>query len=506
MILEMRGITKYFGPVKALDDVNFLVGEAEIHGLLGENGAGKSTLMNILGGALQPSAGEIYIDGQPIEEMTIHRSNDLGIRFIHQELNLVNDLTVYENLFLGQEINNRAGFLDRNTMIQRSKQVLEQIKLDIDPKEMLSNLEPSRKQLVEIAKALLFEGKLIIMDEPTTALTNREIDVLFKIMRSLKEHGLSIIFISHKMPELFAICDKFTILRDGKFIESGFFKDINEQVATNLLVGRSIVDSQLIKEDMRGEPIFLVKNLTSKGHFYDISFELHKGEVLAITGLHGDGRGELSEALFGARHVDAGTVVLKDKKLNLGNIRDVMRAGVGMVPRNRKERSIIKDLNILNNLSIAYFIGKHKRFFINRKEELERFERAQKVTDIRVGNPEDYITSLSGGNQQKVIVSRWLELNSEIYILDNPTQGIDVGAKFEIYKLINELARNGKSLIIFSQEFPEIYKIADRCLVMYEGHINAELDRDQLTEVNVMYYATGSNKEGVNGKVNQTAG
>ncbi len=505
MILEMRGITKFFGPVKALDDVNFSVGEAEIHGLLGENGAGKSTLMNILGGALQPSAGEIYIDGQLIEEMTIHNSNDLGIRFIHQELNLVNDLTVYENLFLGQEINNRVGFLNRNEMIRRSKQVLERIKLDIDPKEMLSNLEPSRKQLVEIAKALLFEGKLIIMDEPTTALTNREIDVLFQIMRSLKAQGLSIIFISHKMPELFAICDKFTVLRDGKFIELGFFKDINEQVATNLLVGRSIVDSQLVKEDMRGEPIFLVNNLTSKGHFYDISFELHKGEVLAITGLHGDGRGELSEALFGARHVDSGTVVLNGKKLNLGNIADVMRAGVGMVPRNRKERSIIKDLNILNNISIAYFIGKHKRFFVNRKEELDQFERAQKVTNIRVGSPEDYITSLSGGNQQKVIVSRWLELDSEIYILDNPTQGIDVGAKFEIYKLINELARNGKSLIIFSQEFPEIYKIADRCLVMYEGHINAELDRDQLTEVNVMYYATGSNKEGVNGKVNQTA-
>ncbi|MEA4910067.1 MAG: sugar ABC transporter ATP-binding protein [Anaerolineaceae bacterium] len=500
----MKGITKYFGPVKALDDVNFTVGDSEIHGLLGENGAGKSTLMNILGGALQPTEGQIVIDGQVIEEMTIHRSNELGIRFIHQELNLVNDLMVYENLFLGQEINNRAGFLDRKQMIARSREVLSRIKLDINPLELVDNLEPSRKQLVEIAKALLYESKLIIMDEPTTSLTNKEVDILFDIMRSLKAHGLSIIFISHKMPELFTICDKYTVLRDGRFIESGYFKDIDEQKATNMLVGRSIVDSQLVKEDVRGEVVLSVQNLTCKGHFEGISFDLQRGEVLAITGLHGDGRGELSEALFGARRLDAGTIVLNGTKLNLHNIRQVMKAGVGMVPRNRKERSIIKDLSILNNLSIAYFISKHDKVFISRREELERFKRNQKVTNIRVNDVDDYITSLSGGNQQKVIVSRWLELDSDIYILDNPTQGIDVGAKFEIYKLINELARRGKSVVIFSSEFPEIYKIADRCLVMYEGRINAELDRDHLTEVNVMYYATGSNMEGINGKNHQS--
>lgn len=499
MILEMKHITKTFGPVNALEDVNFTVGETEIHGLLGENGAGKSTLMNILGGALQPNEGQILIDGQLIEEMTIQKSNALGIKFIHQELNLVNDLTVFENLFLGQELTNRAGLLDRKTMIARSKEVLKRIKVNLDPLEVVVNLEPSRKQLVEIARALLFESKLIIMDEPTTALTNKEIDILFDIMRSLKSHGLSIIFISHKMPELFAICEKYTVLRDGKFIESGYFKDINEQKATNLLVGRSIVNSEHVKEGVKGEVVLQVAGLTSKGHFREISFDLRAGEVLAITGLHGDGRGELSEALFGARRVDAGSVTLHGKRLNLGNIREVMRAGVGMVPRNRKERSIIKDMSILNNMSIAFFIAKHNKLFINKKEEVERFRRNQKITDIRVGNVDDYITSMSGGNQQKVIVSRWLELNSNIYILDNPTQGIDVGAKFEIYKLIDELAQKGKSLIIFSSEFPEIYKIADRCLVMYEGHINAELDRAHLTEINVMYYATGANKEGING-------
>ncbi len=498
MILEMKQISRYFGPVKAVDEVNFTVGEAEIHGLLGENGAGKSTLMNILGGALQPNGGQIFIDGQLIEDMTIHKSNALGIKFIHQELNLVNDLTVFENLFLGQELTNQFGILDRKAMIARSLDVLKRIKVDIDPIEIVSNLEPSRKQLIEIARALLFESKLIIMDEPTTALTNKEIDILFDIMRSLKAHGLSIIFISHKMPELFAICEKYTVLRDGKFIETGYLKDINEQKATNLLVGRSIVNSQHVKEIVHGPVVMQVAGLTSKGHFRDISFDLHEGEVLAITGLHGDGRGELSESLFGARHVEAGTVTVHGKHLKLGNIRDVMRAGVGMVPRNRKERSIIKDMSILNNLSIAFFIAKHKKIFIDKQEEIERFKRNQKITDIRAGNIDDDITSMSGGNQQKVIVSRWLELNSDIYILDNPTQGIDVGAKFEIYKLIEELARRGKSLVIFSSEFPEIYKVADRCLVMYEGQINAELDREHLTEINVMFYATGANKEAIN--------
>lgn len=500
MQLEMKGITKLFGPVKALDKVDFAVGDSEIHGLLGENGAGKSTLMNILGGALQPNEGEIYIDGVLIDEMTIHKASALGIRFIHQELNLVNDLTVYENLFLGQELTTRTGLLDKKQMIARSKAVLERIKLDIDPNEVVVNLEPSRKQLVEIARALLFDSRLIIMDEPTTALTNKEIDILFDIIRSLQGHGLSIIFISHKMPELFAICEKYTILRDGKFVDAGFFKDIDQQRATNLLVGRSIVDSQLVKEDHRGDVVMEIDALTSKGHFKDISFNLHAGEVLAITGLHGDGRGELSEALFGARRVDSGAVTLHGKRLNLHNIEQVMRAGVGMVPRNRKERSIIKDFSILNNISVAYFVAKHNKLFISDKEETERFNRNKKITDIRVSDPHDYITSLSGGNQQKVIVSRWLELDSDIYILDNPTQGIDVGAKFEIYKLINELAIRGKSLILFSQEFPEIYKVADRCLVMYEGRINAELDREHLTEVNVMYYATGSNMENTNGK------
>jgi ribose transport system ATP-binding protein len=500
MHIEMKGITKFFGAVRALENVDFTINQREIHGLMGENGAGKSTLMNILGGAIQPNEGEIYINGELIEKMTIQLASEMGIRFIHQELNLVNDLKVYENLYLGEELTNKLGILEKKQMIEKSKEVLERLKLDIDPTMPVAELETSRKQLVEIAKALLFESELIIMDEPTTALTNTEIDILFKIMRNLRDEGISIIFISHKMPELFRICDKYTVLRDGRFIETGNFKDIDEHIATSLLVGNREIDTTWIKEDKREEAILSARSLTCDGFFQDVSFDLHKGEVLAITGLHGDGRSELSEALFGARPLSSGKIFLNGEELKLTNISSVMKSGIGMIPRNRKERSIIKDLSVVNNFSVAYFVAKHKRAFINDKEEIKRFDYSRQTIDIKTDDPNNYITSLSGGNQQKVIVSRWLELDSDVYIMDNPTQGIDVGTKFEIYRLINELSQRGKSLIIFSAEFPEIHRIADRCFVMYKGQINAELNRDELTERNVMFYATGSNTEGINGK------
>lgn len=497
MLLQMRNITKQFGSVIALDHVSLEVNHSEIHGLLGENGAGKSTLMNILAGTFPPTAGEIYLNGRREAHMTTRKATDLGIRFIRQELNLINDLKIFENLFLGEEITNRYGILDKRQMIQRSRSVFERMQLEMDPEEEVANLDTSRKQLVEIAKALLFESRLIIMDEPTTALTNKEIENLFTIMRSLKKDGVSIIYISHKMPELFEIADRYTVLRDGKLVATGYFKDIDEKKVTELLVGRNIIDEELRTESTKSGTVLQVNNLTCAPFFENISFEVKQGEVLAITGLHGDGRGELAEALFGARPVTGGEIRLNNQPVNLKNIRTVMRQGIGMVPRNRKERSILPDMNILDNLSISYFVLGHQKVLINKREEQERFQRNQAITGIKVGDTEDYITALSGGNQQKVILSRWLEVDSDVYILDNPTQGIDVGAKFEIYKIIRELARQGKSIIVFSTEFPEIYKVADRCLVMYKGRINAQLTHDELNEVTVMYYATGSNMEGI---------
>lgn len=497
MFLEMKNITKRFGPVLALDDVNLSVEKGEIHGLLGENGAGKSTLMNILGGNFAANSGQVYFNGQHLVDMNPRKVFQMGIGFVHQELNLINDLTVYENLFLGEEITNKWGTLNKTQMRIRSKEVLSKMNLEIDPDILVSSLDTSVKQLVEIARALLFNCKLIIMDEPTTALTNKEIGNLFNIIRKLKEDDVSIIYISHKMPELFAICDKYTVLRDGKLIQSGYFNEIDEKIATQLLVGRKLLDQEIHKTDIKGPISLKVNAISCQGYFKDITFEVKKGEILAITGLHGDGRGELAEALFGARKLDAGHVEFNGEKINYKHISNVIKKGIGMIPRDRKERSIIKDMSIVNNMATAFFVSKHKKLVISSDETNRLFEENQKKTAIKVDNRNDLITSLSGGNQQKVIISRWLEIDSDLYILDNPTQGIDVGAKFEVYKIINTLAEQGKSIIVFSSEFPEIYKVANRCLVMYKGRINKELTRAQLNEIDVMYYATGSNIEGI---------
>jgi len=496
MIVKFKNISKNFGAVQALKDVSFEVGEAEIHGLLGENGAGKSTLMNILGGVLRPTSGKIEIDGEEFNHLTPKTASRLGIRFIHQELNLVNDLKVFENLFINNELTKAKFYLNKKEMIELSHKVFKRMNIDIDPTVYVRELDTLQKQLIEIARSILFDCKLIIMDEPTTALTNKEIDNLFNIMRDLKKDGISLIYISHKMPELFEICDKYTVLRDGVFIQSGFFKDIDEQEATRLLVGRSIVEeANIVRKQKTTDDVLVVKDLSCERFFKDVNFSVKKGEVIAITGLFGDGRGELSECLFGARKISHGEITLNGSKLNLSSIKKVMKSGISMVPRNRKERSIIKDLSILNNFSMANFSSKHNKVLISEKEELERFDRNRKVTDIKVGSPKDLVTSLSGGNQQKVIFARWFELDSDVYILDNPTQGIDVGAKYEIYHLINRLAEQGKSIIVFSSEFPEIYKIAHRCIVMYKGEINKIFNFDQLNEVDVMYYATGSNRK-----------
>ena len=494
----MRNICKRFGAVEALADVSLRVGEAEIHGLLGENGAGKSTLMNILGGIIPPDSGTIRINGAEHFHLNPRRCGELGIRFIHQELNLINDLKVFENLFLRNE---PGGFrLDKKAMIRQSREIVQKLRLEIEPQAYVRELDSSRKQLVEIARALLFECRLIIMDEPTTALTNDEIENLFAIMRGLKNHGVSCIYISHKMPELFAVCDSYTVLRDGRFIAAGNFCDTDEQQITELLAGRSIATIQ--KPDcIRDEEVLRVQRLSCEGYFQNVGFGLRRGEILAFTGLFGDGRGGLAECLFGARKTSGGTIALHGDEGNFArfaaapSIRSAIRAGIAMVPRNRKERSILKDLSIQNNLSMAYFTSRHKGLVVRSREENQRYETCRRAIRIRAASPKDRITTLSGGNQQKVVFSRWFCLDAEIYILDNPTQGIDVGAKFELYQLITGLAERGKSVILFSSEFPEIHKIADRCIVMYKGQINKEFSRSEFDEVAMMYYATGSNQK-----------
>ena len=498
MEIKFKHITKRFGATEALKDVSFNVESGVVLGLLGENGAGKSTLMNILGGVLSPTEGIIEIDGVDYSSIDTEKAFKLGISFIHQELNLVNDLKVYENLFLNQKLG-KFGFLDKRAMIQASKEVFERMSVDIDPEAYIRDIDTSRKQLVEIAKSILFDSKVIIFDEPTTALTDKEIQVLFKLMREFKQQGISSIYISHKMPELFSICDQYVVLRDGTFIAEGKMADINEKIATELLVGKVLDQSVVYLHELEShQEVLKVEKMTAEPYFRNISFSLKKGEIVAVTGLFGDGRGELSEALFGVRSLDSGVIHIYDNPIKKPTINNMIKAGISMVPRDRKERSIIKDMNIGNNLSMTHFKFGDKNIFVSANREKQRFIRNKEIFSIKASNPKALITSLSGGNQQKVIFARWFEMDSDVYILDNPTQGIDVGAKGEIYELIAQLSKRGKSVIVFSSEFPEIQKIAHRCIVMYRGEINKIIDHQDLNEVDVMYYSTGANKKELN--------
>ena len=493
MNLEMRHISKTFSAVRALDDVHFSVSPSSIHGLLGENGAGKTTLMNILAGTFSPDSGSIIIDGKEITHMTPSKAMQLKIRFIHQELNLCNDLKVYENMFLGNELYTKIHTVDKKEEIARAEKVLKDMHADIPAQALVDDLETAEKQLVEIARALLFQSELIIMDEPTTALNNEEIENLFHIMRNLKQQGVSFIYISHKMPELFAICDRYTVLRDGKYIQSGFFSDIDEKQATQLLIGGCFTSSDLYKNENKriGEKTVLsVRNINSD-NYSDISFDVRAGEICVITGLQGSGAADLALALFGAQSIKSGNVLLKDKEIKNKHINDVMKTGLAMVPRNRKERGIVPDLSILDNLSLAYFVAKDTGLFVSVKEKIKRFVQYKKQMAIKSDSPALPITSLSGGNQQKVIVAKWLAIDADVYLMDNPTQGIDIGAKFEIYKLIYDIARQGKAVIVFTNEYPEIRQLADTVLVLYKGRISGMLNRDNLSESTVMALSTG---------------
>ncbi len=499
MILEMKNIVKNFGPVEALKDVSFTTQPGEIHGLLGENGAGKTTLMNVLAGTFPPDSGSIVIDGVVVEGMTPRKANSLKIRFIHQELNLCNDLSVFQNMFLGEEYSKHGWKIDKQKEIEHTQKVLDSMNSGIRATTVVGDLDTAQKQMVEIARALLFSSELIIMDEPTTALNNREILKLFSIMENLKKEGVTFIYISHKMPEIFHICDKYTVLRDGNFIQSGDIKAIDEHKATELLVGKRFVQAHVkdgITSHISDEVVLKATALQGKS-FKDVSFSLQRGEIVVFTGLQGSGTDELATSLFGASELERGAIETRKGPLDLKDIRTVMRSGIAMIPRNRKERGILPDLNIRTNNSIAYLVARHKGLFVNQKKEHTRFERSRNRMNIRVSSDLDPITSLSGGNQQKVILSRWLEIDADVYIMDNPTQGIDVGAKFAIYKLVVELAAAGKSVLFFTSEFAEIQQLADRCIVLYKGEVAAQLSRSEISEVTIMEYSTGTHTGGI---------
>lgn len=490
--LRMIGIHKTFnGSVRALKGVDLDIRRGEIHALLGENGAGKSTLMNILGGVLQCDEGEIQRNGEVVRVQDSLAAADLGIAFIHQELNLIPDLTIFENLYLGQELRTRVGTIDRQAMIAGSRRIFAQMDMEIDPNATVRDLPATEKQVVEIAGALLQDADLIIMDEPTTSLTSHEIESVFRIMRTLRSRGVSIIFISHKLGEVMTICDRFTVLRDGAISGSGAVAEVTEEDLVQLMVGRALADVSFQSHANSSEVLLEAAGLSCAGVYVDISFKVRKGEVVGFTGLAGDGRSEVFETVFGVRPADAGSILVNGRPVTINRPADATLLGIGYAPKNRKENAIIKDLSIAHNVSLASLAALCTWGIVRRREETTRVTKHVMRMSLRYSGLDDPITSLSGGNQQKAVLARWLEADSDIIVLDNPTQGIDVGAKAEIYEILAELAGQGKAVVVLSSEFSEIARLCDRTYVMYHGSIVAELDQESLSEETVMAFSTG---------------
>lgn len=498
-ILEMKGIEKAFFGVTVLDKVDFSVEQGEVHALLGENGAGKSTLMNILAGVYTRDGGEVVFDGKPLVNTTVQKSENAGIAFVHQEINVFNDLKVYENIFMRKEIA-KFGVLNKRAMIKQSRELFERLGVDIEPTELVSTFDTAKKQLLEIAKALFVNAKLIILDEPTTALSNEQIEHLFSIVNRLKkEEGVSFIFISHKMNEIFTIADRYTVLRNGEMVGTGNIADTDPESVTRLMVGSSYSAADVYSTRELGEEMLRVENLSGEG-FHDVNFAVRRGEVVGMTGLKGAGVSEAMQAIFGAVPATSGKIFIEGKEIHVGTIHKAMKHRVAMVAANRKENSVIPDMSLLENGYIAEHTISMKQPVIIKKREIKSYNERKEQLSIKANSYNDLITSLSGGNQQKVILARWLNTDADILLLDNPTQGIDVGAKAEIYKLILKLAEEGKTILVNTLEIPEVQKVADRCIVFYHGTIKKVLERGDINEETVMLHATNAiQEEAVNG-------
>ena len=495
-LLQMKGITKSFFGVKVLDQVDLQVEPGEVHALLGENGAGKSTLMNILAGVYTRDAGQVFFMGKPLEDTTVRSAESAGIAFVHQELNLFNDLRVYENIFLRKELVKVLGVLDKKEMIRRTRDLMNSLGVDIHPAAMVSELDTSKKQLLEIAKALHANAELIILDEPTTSLNNDEIDLLFSLINRLKEAGKSFIFISHKMQEVFRIADRYTVLRNGLLIDTGSIKDVTSTTLARLMVGNQYTDQSVYQPRELGEVVLEMKNLSGEG-FRDVSLSVKKGEIIGFTGLKGAGISELFRTIFGVLPITGGELVLFGEPVLHNSVRTAMRKRLSMIAANRKENSIIPDFSLLENFYVSEHRLSSRKPLVRINRELNRYRVHRDTLSIRASTAHAPITSLSGGNQQKVIIARWLNTQADILLLDNPTQGIDVGSKAEIYGLIQQLAHAGKTILVNTLEIPEIMKVADRCVVFYHGRIHSILPRGDISEEKVMIAATNAIKSEV---------
>jgi ribose transport system ATP-binding protein len=491
--IKLNGVSKIFPGVRALDSVDLDVYPGEVHGLIGENGAGKSTLIKILTGVHKNDTGTIEIEGKKVRIESPRDAMSFGITAIYQELNIVQQLSVAENVFLGREIKSGKSnrFLNIKEMREKSKQLLMEMGQNIDTRMNVSKLGIGQQQMVEIARAMCIKTKLLIMDEPTSSLTGREVRELFKTVRSLKEKGIAIIFISHRLEEVKEICDRITVMRDGRKIDTLPVENAEIDDLIRMMVGRSLEQQFPKVKTEIGEEALRVENLTKKGVFKDINFKVNKGEIIGFAGLVGAGRTEVMRAVFGADEYDSGGIYIDGKAVKITSPKDAMRLRMAFLTEDRKGQGLILDNTINFNINIASYKENSPGVFlnINRLKEIAR-DIIRKLA-IKPPNESFTIRQLSGGNQQKVVVAKWLNTKARIFIFDEPTRGIDVGAKVEVYNIINSLVKEGAAIIMVSSELPEILGMSDRIYIMHEGRIKGEMNRHEATQENIMKVATG---------------
>ena len=491
VILTMKGIDKSFPGVHALDHVDLEVRKGEVHALMGENGAGKSTLMKMLTGIYKKDSGTITYEGKEVEFHNTREAQDAGVVIVHQELNMLGHLTVAQNIFIGREF--KKGIrIDDKKMNEEARKLFDRMHIDIDPTETMSKLTVGKQQMCEIAKAISHEAKVIIFDEPSAALTEAEIEELFKIIRDLRAQGMGIVYISHRMDEIKVITDRVTVMRDGSYAGTLITKDCTKDVIINMMVGRVIYEDPKTKNmTPPGAPVVLkVDHLNAGKMVQDVSFELHKGEVLGFSGLMGAGRTETMRALFGADPIDSGDIYVNGQKVTIKSPQDAVKHGIGYLSEDRKRYGIVVQKSVAENTTMADLDEFSNGPFINKKKEKEVAEKFVDSLATKTPSVDQLVVNLSGGNQQKVVIAKWLTRNCDILIFDEPTRGIDVGAKNEIYKLMNQLAAEGKAIIMVSSEMTEILRMSDRIVVMCEGKKTGELDISEATQENIMNMAT----------------
>ena len=490
VIVTMESICKYFPGVTALDNVNFELRSGEVMALLGENGAGKSTLMKILSGVYTKDAGTITIFGKEYSALDTNRAQEAGVAIIHQELNMCKHLTVTENIFLGREIK-KGMVLDNAAMQAQAQAILDTLNVDLDPNEVIGNLQVSKQQMVEIAKALSIDAKILIMDEPTSALTAKEIDDLFRIIKKLRSEGRGIVYISHRLEELQHIVDRVTIMRDGQYILTSEFKDITMDSIIQNMVGREIKEKFPRITCERGERIFEVRNLNAGKMVRDVSFDVYEGEIVGFAGLMGAGRTETTRAIFGVDAKESGKIYLHGKEVIINKPEDAIVNGIVLAPEDRKKDGLCTKLSVKENLTLPNLdIVCNKAGVVNSSRERELCEKA--ICDLRIKVADSMVDAgnLSGGNQQKIVVGKWLARNSKVVIFDEPTRGIDVGSKVEIYNMMNELKKQGIAVIFVSSEMPEVMGIADRIIVMCDGRITGEVMAKETSQDEILKLAT----------------